>query len=802
MDNTQDTSKNVFARVAFIVLLITILFTPIAFIPSRFVPLELTKTFIVTVGTLLSSLILLIVSFKDKRITFPRHPVPILSALIVGSIAISTLLSASISKSIFGQGFELGSASFLLSLFLIACVTLHLTYKSRERLLYVYSAILVSFVVLASFHILRIIIGSEVLSLGILQNTASTVLGKWTDLGVFASLITILSYISFRFLKISKKYKNLPHLFIVISIFIVALVNSQVVWGVSALIFLLIVVYEYYVASNTLETKSFLHRIPITASILAIIFILGFMGRNVVINPLLTKLKIEPVEVSLPWQLTLHIGSKTIIESPLFGAGPNRFINQYLKFKPVADVNPSIFWNAEFNNGFGLIPTFVITQGMVGLVLWILFIVFFASTGYKALKTNKNLQSKYFIISSFFSSMFLWLISIVYVPSHSILLLTFVLSGVFIASIISEEEINFVVLGKNPNSRLDKIIQILIIVMIILFATWLVFFVKKIVAIGYFESGVKALSLSENSGILKAESSFKRALAIDKTDTYYQALSEVNIAKVSDLARKIQEKSRKDNLEPTKEELQKVGKMVDEAVGYSRSAINIDPTNYYNYLAEARISETALSLNVANAYENAKRAYVSALDYNPYNPSIYLSLARLEVTQNKLPEALKYVGAALQLKQNYIDAIFLLSQIQVNQGQIKDAIISVQYATNITPDNPLLYFQLGLLHYNDKNYKSAADSFTSALKLDNKYANAQYFLGLSYARLNNVADAIKQFESLVLNNPENEEVALILSNLRKGKTPFNDAPAQIDNKPEKRNTLPVKEKTTIKSTAN
>ncbi|HEY9583851.1 MAG TPA: tetratricopeptide repeat protein, partial [Candidatus Paceibacterota bacterium] len=265
--------------------------------------------------------------------------------------------------------------------------------------------------------------------------------------------------------------------------------------------------------------------------------------------------------------------------------------------------------------------------------------------------------------------------------------------------------------------------------------------------------------------------------------------SETNILKIRSLVQTSQVQAGK---APDAEVVSSISSLIDEAIGYTRSAIAIDPANYYNYVAEARISEVALSLGVPSAYENIKTAYGNAIAYNPYNPSLYLSLARVEASQNKLTEAQGFIGQALQLKQNYTEAIFLLSQIQVTQGKIKDAITSVEVATGINPTNPLLFFQLGLLHYNDKNYTKAVDVLNQAIRLDNSYANARYFLGLSYARLGKTADAIIQFENLAETNPDNAEVALILSNLKSGKSAFADATPPIDNKPEARKTLPIK----------
>jgi tetratricopeptide (TPR) repeat protein/O-antigen ligase len=775
-------------KASFIVLLLTLLLTPLVFIPSSFIPLDVSKTAVITIGIIASTILYLVSILKSKQVYVSKHPVIIISSLLVLSTAISTVLSTNFVKSLSGQGFESGTASFIILLFISYLLTMYLTYKDRSRLVYIYGAVIITFTVVAIFQILRLIMGVDFMSLGIFNTSTSTLLGKWSDLGMLSAVVVIVLYLAVRFLDIGKKYLFFTSILLLVSMFFVVLINSLVVWGLLAVIFSLIVLYEFRV--NT-ATTSFFRKIPILTSIVAIIFILGLWKGDLVSNVLVKKLNVAPTEVVLPWQLTLDVTSDTIKERPLFGVGPNRFVNQYLKYKPL-EVNQTIFWDTIFTSGFGLIPSFTVTQGLVGLVLWLIFIGVFTHTGYVHLKRNTNPQSAFLITSTFFTSLFLWLACLVYVPSHSMLVLTFVLSGLFMGTLVNTGAIEFKTIDSGFCKKLYPYFSI---AMLVVLALWLVIYTKKIIAIGYFQSGVKAISLPNKDGVDKAANDFNKAVYFDESDTYYQALSEINIKKAGILVQEMQGSNERDETKIA-EMSNKIGATVDEAVIYTRKAIDMDPTNFYNHLSEARISEFAATLKINNAYENAKQAYSNALQFNPYSPSIYLNLARLEVTQNNFAEAQRNIGMAIQLKPNYVEAIFLMSQVQVSLGQIADAITSVKYAIQITPNNPLLHFQLGLLQYNNKNYSAAIESLSAALKLDDKYANAQYFLGLSYARLNKIADAIIQFENLSANNPDNEEVALILSNLRKGKLPFADAKAPIDSKPESRKTLPVKEKVT------
>ena len=187
-------------------------------------------------------------------------------------------------------------------------------------------------------------------------------------------------------------------------------------------------------------------------------------------------------------------------------------------------------------------------------------------------------------------------------------------------------------------------------------------------------------------------------------------------------------------------------------------------------------------------------SYKKAIQLNPLNPTLYSSLGQFEISQNKLDNALSILGDGFKIKNDYLDIVYLMSQIYTAQGNLRDAIAATQFAIRINSKSPILHFQLGLLQYNNKEYSLSIQAFEEAVKLQPEYANARYFLGLAQARVGRTAEAINQFDLLRISNPENEEVALILSNLKAGKGPFVDAAASTSPAPEKRTTLPVKEK--------
>ena len=162
---------------------------------------------------------------------------------------------------------------------------------------------------------------------------------------------------------------------------------------------------------------------------------------------------------------------------------------------------------------------------------------------------------------------------------------------------------------------------------------------------------------------------------------------------------------------------------------------------------------------------------------NPKGPEVYFSLAKLAADNRDLKESRDYITKTLQQKPNYTSAIFFLSQIDIQEGNIPAAINSVEAATLLSPSNPVVFFQLGLLRYSNGDNRGAITALEQAVYINPVYSNAMYFLGLSYYKVGRTSDAIEQFKKIKELNPDNVEAALILSNLESGKSPFSGTSA-------------------------
>ncbi|MEK7180036.1 MAG: tetratricopeptide repeat protein [Patescibacteria group bacterium] len=605
-------------------------------------------------------------------------------------------------------------------------------------------------------------------------------LGKWNELGIFFGIGTLLSLISLEIIRPTRFFQVLLWLALVVSIIFLAIINFSLIWMLIAAFSLIFFVYILSTSTNDKEKDA--RRLSWISLSLLVISLFFILAGNIVGGYIAKKINVQSFEVRPSWSATFEIAGKTFKENPVLGAGPNRFLTQWFLHKP-AGVNLTNFWNTHFVYGVGLIPSSLITSGTLGFLSWIIFLGFFLYIGFKALFFKGREQfSQYLVVSSFFVSLYLWAVAFFYTPDLTIFTLTFFFTGLFVAALSFEHIIPVKTISFTDHPRISFISILFVVFLLISTVSFGYLVIQNGLSSAYFEKGLIAFSQGNMSA---AETEFSKAVALDKKDLYHRSLVEVNLVRLQQIATQEDISS-----EAVRSNFQRI---LASTLDNARKAVEKDPTNYQNWLVVGKVYELMVELRVQGAYENAEIAYTEALKRNPFNPAINLERARLEIARADFKKAKEYIAGALQQKQNYTEAIFLLSQIEVTEGNVNGAISSVESATLLSPDDPLVFFRLGLLKYNKKDYKGAAKAFEQAVALNPVYANARYFLGLSYYQDRRSKDAILQFEAVQSTNPDNAEVKLILANLKAGKSPFADVTPPLDDEPEKRDNLPVDE---------
>jgi tetratricopeptide (TPR) repeat protein len=639
--------------------------------------------------------------------------------------------------------------------------------KTRERIASVVVTVIGSFSVAALFALIRILIalipgtGARIslgfLGFGTFSTLTSTMVGSWYDLAILAGIVFLISSFTLesftaKLLPVSKRLRVISIVLCVVSFIFLFLIDLYLIWIGIAVAALGLVLYRFF-SSGTQKTVK---NLPYFAVIIFIIAALFAWKGNVITGPIIQKMNISYAEVSLPYQYTADIAYPVLTHSPLstlFGAGPDRFAEQYLLYKP-ANINNTQFWSSAFPSGSDFIVTSLVDVGAVGAILWILFFGCFVYLGVKALRhLPENHLSKYMLVTSFLTAFFMWLMLFLYTPSHVIILITMIMTGIFLAVFGIEHSHSMIELRDIKWSQSwngGRTMWLVLWLAVIVSAVGCLVYAKDAIAGFYFQSGINA---SVAGDAVSARTDFEKALTFKKSDTYYQALAQIDAYQINSII-----SSASASATTASSTVSTIGSLLNEGIGFARSGQRIDPGNANNFLAEGDLSAIAAALNVPNAYMDARSAYIDGIVLSPMDPSIYLSLGRLDYAEGSTTAAVNEVSDALKLKPDYTDALF----------------------------------EAGVISYNVNNYQTATQAFESVLKIDRTYTNAEYFLGLTFARANDMTDAITIFTDLAKSYPQNTTISTILSDLKNGVSLFsnNGQSSTVGNSPTSSLSLP------------
>lgn len=735
---------------------------PLIFIPTSIAPFEYTKALVVIIG-IFSALVLYSLSVLRSGVVTVGISYTLCALwTIVGVAFISTLLSGDFKDSLVGDLFSIHSTIFVAVLALIPTVWVLLK-PTKATVMKLYILLAVSTIVLVLFHIARLVFGVEFLSFGVFTNTVSTPVGSWNDLALFLGLTVILSLVALEQLSLTKIGKTLFIGVIIFALFMLGVINFFMVWLVLGLMSLVLVVYALgkdrfddtqlsFLQLQTTNTKSL--TIALVVFTVSVVFVIG---GGTVGEFIAKRTNVSYVEVRPSLEATANIARNVYHENAFLGIGTNRFSDAWRLYKENS-INSTPFWNTEFNAGNGYLTTFFVTTGVLGGIAWLVFLGVYLVTGIrKLLGTSGGDKMWYFIgVSSFVSAVYIWGMSIVYVPGVVILLLGALCTGVSLSAftVLSGGEVKTIFVGTN---RRTGFVLTLVVISIIIGSTSVLYIAGRHYSSVYtFNQSV--FSMQSGKNIEEIENEVADAYRLSSSDIFARRIAEYQLARMNSLA---------SVAAPTEEQQKQFQDASVRGVNAAQEAIQIDGLEPVNYEVLGNIYSVLASVGVTEAKDRALEAFTKARELNPKNPLLYLESAIVEGRSGNIEGAREYITSALNLKPNFTEAFFLLSQLEIATGNVEAAIATTRSIINLEPKNAARYYQLGVLESARNNLEGAIHAFEEAIRLDENYANARYLLALAYDMLGRSGDAQKQLEVVLSLNPGNEEVINLINVIKK-----------------------------------
>lgn len=736
---------------------------PLVFLPAVFAPFDYTKTMFVMVGVLVA---IIFYSLSILRSGTLKIGAPLaLTALWAVSLTslVSALLSGDMTDSFLGNTVEVHTALFV-TLIAVIATFISTMGQSKSSIMRLYLLLTVSAGLLTLFHVLRLFFGPDFFTLGVFTRAVSSPVGGWNDLGLLFGLIILLSLVALEQLPLTKWGKAMFSTTVGLSLLMLAVVNFKAVWIVLALVSLVVLMYsltkdrfgkESITKSD--ESSVSLQSIVLSASVflVSLFFIMGGSSIGAYVSEITN---ISFVEVRPSMEATVDIARNVYKENAFVGIGPNRFADAWRLYKDPA-INQTIFWNTDFNAGSGYIPTMFVTTGIFGAIAWIVFFLLLLKAGFRMLFTAQSGDRVWYFIgsSAFVASVYLWGMLFFYVSGPTILLLAGVFTSIVFTAYAAITDTKPLTLSVLSNRRSGIVLVALVMVVIVASASALYFMGRHYSAVYAYSSAINSIANGTNIEVI--ERRIAQAYETSKNDLYARQIAQYQLAKMNTLL---------NIAEPNPEQQQQFQQAAANGINAAQLAVNTDPTNPINHATLGSIYSILAAAGVEGAKDRATEAFAQAKSFDPTNPVYPLLEAQLASRTGDLELARAAAVQSIQLKNNYTDALFLLTQLDIAAGNVEQAIVTASAMVSLEPNNPARVYQLGVLYASSNNTEAAAAAFERAVALDTNYANARYFLALAYVDLGRTEDAVAQLEIVRDLNPDNAGVQQVIDQLERG----------------------------------
>lgn len=439
---------------------------------------------------------------------------------------------------------------------------------------------------------------------------------------------------------------------------------------------------------------------------------------------------------------SMVVDKQVLLHNGIFGVGAGNFIPAWQAYRP-QDVIEGQYFGFDFNQASGTITTFLATIGVVGTLAFLFLVIGSIIFTYRLYRKTHETHEHYRLGILSLVMFYLLVVSFVIPFSYSILVLWMIVAGFGIAKLPLDEY--------HPSKKVAYII----IPIALLFTAHTLFTFEKSLAIVAFN---KAQDIAVVSGATDEVEKYLGS-AINKFgyDGFYRAQVEYAIAK----EKLIITKEQADPEVLKKAYLEKAQYAVDAGL----NAVKKNPNNYQNHVSLGRAYELAIPFDKEGGYARSKKAYTDAIALYPNNPYLYVTLARLEASAGTKENIREALTKALEIKGNFTDALYLMSQLEAYEQNNNKAIEFAVKAVNSAPNNPAVYSQAGLLLYGNKNYNDAIYALKQSLILDSTNGNVAFFLALALRDAGDTNSARLIANELVKGNPNNQDLLNFIKSL-------------------------------------
>ncbi len=605
--------------------------------------------------------------------------------------------------------------------------------------------------------------------------TGASVQGLTIYLAVLISfLVGDLISLHRRKVKQDKKKKLgswLKSILLALSAYLLIITNFWPAWMIIGIAMLFLLVMAFW--TRLFKERVNLLMLPIFFLLISSFFVFNFPGKAGILNNLNFLNRNVPQELMLSYDLTRQISWQAVKEYPVLGSGPGTFLHDFAKFKP-AEFNQGQFWNVRFDKSSSHIMELAATIGILGVLSYLLIIFIFLLIMSLSLQRLRKLsqdnsenqdkrEKAVSILPLFLGWLALALGQFFYLQNTTLLFLFWLFTALGIVAWQQMESKAIQKISFSFKKMPEVGLVVNVVLLIIIFALAGLFYLGG----QFYAAEAKFVQpIKDNQAWVKKMESVVNLNPY--REIYRRGLSQAYLSSAWQEA----------NKEEDKRNAQLLQNLTAGAVQQARTAVQLAPNSVLAWQNLGNVYQDSRGL-IGGVIPFALEAYAKASELEPNNPVFYRERCRLNLLNEDRDwdKTVQFCKKAVELKKNYLDAQIQLALVFEEKGELKEAVkemekvltnlrgVSFQRGSELASAATEIYFQMGRLQFNLKDYEKAIKMFEQAVVITPNYPNARYALGLAYQSVGRTEDALGQYRIIAQLLPDNQEIKKLIQQL-------------------------------------
>lgn len=149
--------------------------------------------------------------------------------------------------------------------------------------------------------------------------------------------------------------------------------------------------------------------------------------------------------------------------------------------------------------------------------------------------------------------------------------------------------------------------------------------------------------------------------------------------------------------------------------------------------------------NVASVEKSDVDVISEAISSDSLNADLYVQRARLNLTNEKISNAIRDINSALSLDKKNIEALLVLADIYYALGDEDNILLTLNKASEYAPLDARPIIKLSELSFLQGNFRMAGAYVDKALDMDRYNPKAYYMRGMIAMSANDTVEAMKNF---------------------------------------------------------